>query len=171
MKEKSIEKFFMLPFSIVCGSESSIAVSTTSQPGKRKTNPTEKSKSQEGEGEESSSSVKMKSFWGFLAMTRPTFSQNIQRLKIHFKGFSQLFVHKEEAEEVEMKIEIGYPTDVKHVTHIGWDGSTTINPIKGWENLKTPQLISFPSISIKQFEHAMAAQAGGPVDVNNNHCA
>ncbi|XP_009631502.1 CRIB domain-containing protein RIC4-like [Nicotiana tabacum] len=170
MKEKSIEKFFMLPFSVVCGSESSVAVSSSSsQSEKTKTNPAEKTKRLEGE--ESSSSVKMKSFWGFLAMTRPTFSQNIRRLKRHFKGFSQLFVHKEEEEEVEMEIEIGYPTDVKHVTHIGWDGSTTINPIKGWENLKTPELISFPSISIKQFELAMAAQAGGPVDVNNNHCA
>ncbi|WMV56690.1 hypothetical protein MTR67_050075 [Solanum verrucosum] len=101
----------------------------------------------------------MKSFWGFWAMTRPRFSQNVQRLKRHFKGFSQLFARREEVEEEETEIEIGYPTDVKHLTHIGWDGSTTINPIKGWENLKPPEIISFPSISIKQFELAMAAQA------------
>lgn len=73
-------------------------------------------------------------------------------------------VYKEEMEdeEEEKEMEIGYPTDVKHVTHIGWDGSTTINPIKGWENLKAPEIVSFPStISIKQFEVAMAAQASG----------
>ncbi|MCD9640610.1 hypothetical protein HAX54_026016 [Datura stramonium] len=81
MKERSIEKFFMLPFSLVCGSDSSVSVC---QHEKTKTNPPEKTK-----GEESSSSVKMKSFW---AMTRPRFSQNVQRLKRHFKGFSQLFV-------------------------------------------------------------------------------
>lgn len=70
----------------------------------------------------------------------------------------------EEVEEVEM--EIGYPTDVKHVTHIGLDGSTTTNPnIKGnhWENLNnfvpSEFLNSFPSISLRQFELSMAAQA------------
>ncbi|KAK4354928.1 hypothetical protein RND71_027122 [Anisodus tanguticus] len=169
MKERSIEKFFVLPFFIVCGSESSVAVTSSSQHEKTKTNPAEKTKRKGGEG--SSSSVKMKSFWEFLAKTRPRFSQNVQRLKRHFKGFSQLFVQKEEVEEEEIEIEIGYPTDVKHLTHIGWDGSTTINPIKGWENLKPPEVVSFPSISIKQFELAMAAQAGGPIGVNTNNCA
>lgn len=70
-------------------------------------------------------------------------------------------VYKEEGveeEQIEREMEIGFPTDVKHVTHIGWDGSTTINPIKGWENLKAPEIMSFPSISLKQFELAMAAQ-------------
>lgn len=69
-------------------------------------------------------------------------------------------MYKEEIEEMEM--EIGYPTDVKHVTHIGWDGSTKINPmIKGWDNSKEPDLLSFPSISIQQFQLAMTSQAGG----------
>lgn len=63
-------------------------------------------------------------------------------------------------EEEEKEMEIGYPTDVKHLTHIGWDGSTTIsNLAKGWENLTTSEIISFPSISLKQFEIAMAKQA------------
>lgn len=72
-------------------------------------------------------------------------------------------MYKEEIEEVEMEMEIGNPTDVKHVTHIGYDGSTKIiNPVKGWENSKAPELLSFPnSISIKQFELAMASQASG----------
>jgi hypothetical protein len=39
---------------------------------------------------------------------------------------------------MEREMEIGCPTDVKHVTHIGLDGSTTTNPVKGWENLKAP---------------------------------
>ncbi|KAK4725842.1 hypothetical protein R3W88_030759 [Solanum pinnatisectum] len=161
MKEKSVEKFFMLPFFIGCGSESSVVVTTSSQ-----------TKNSSQITKESSSNVKMKTFWGFWAMTRPRFSQNVQRLKRHFKGFSQLFARKEEVEEEETEIEIGYPTDVKHLTHIGWDGSTTINPIKGWENLKPPEIISFPTISIKQFELAMAAQASEPIDViNTNNCA
>ncbi|MCE3049452.1 hypothetical protein HAX54_044835 [Datura stramonium] len=80
----------------------------------------------------------------------------MHKLKRNFKGFYQLFVYKE---EIEMEMEIGYPTDVKHVTHIGLDEST--NPlIKGWGDSKAPDLLSFPSISIQQFELAMAAQAG-----------
>lgn len=59
-------------------------------------------------------------------------------------------MYKEEIEEME----IGYPTDVKHVTHIGWDGPTKINPmIKNWDNSKESDL---PSISIQQFELALA---------------
>lgn len=64
----------------------------------------------------------------------------------------------EEDEEMNRGIEIGYPTDVKHVTHIGWDGSSSTNPVEGWENLQTPELLSFPSISFTQFELAMTAQ-------------
>lgn len=47
----------------------------------------------------------------------------------------------EEEEEEEMGMEIGFPTDVKHVTHIGIDGSTTSILTKGWDgdDLKQPQ--------------------------------
>lgn len=68
----------------------------------------------------------------------------------------------EEEEEKEREMEIGVPTDVKHITHIGWDGSTTINPVKGWENLKAPEIMSFPSISLEQFEFAMNSQNAPP---------
>lgn len=62
--------------------------------------------------------------------------------------------------EIEKEMEIGHPTDVKHVTHIGLDGSTTTNPIKSWNNnVNAPEILSFrPTISLKQFEQAMAAQ-------------
>lgn len=46
----------------------------------------------------------------------------------------------EEEEEEDMGMEIGFPTDVKHVTHIGIDGSTTSILSKGWDHdLKQPQ--------------------------------
>ena len=65
-------------------------------------------------------------------------------------------------------MEIGFPTDVMHVTHIGWDGSST--NIKGWENLTTPDqlLANFPTISLRQFELAMAAQAHDPLLVSSS---
>ena len=72
----------------------------------------------------------------------------------------QLFgisVYKE-IEEVTAEMEIGFPTDVKHVTHIGLDGNTTTNPVKGWEDFNPTDIIAFPSISLRQFELAMAAQ-------------
>lgn len=60
---------------------------------------------------------------------------------------------------MEIELEIGFPTDVKHVTHIGYDGSMTTNPVKNWEKIETPEILSFPCISLKQFENAMAAQS------------
>lgn len=58
-------------------------------------------------------------------------------------------------------MEIGFPTDVKHVTHIGWDGTTTTTTTttKGWDEFKAPDLVSLPAISLRQFDLAMAAQA------------
>ncbi|CAN8308467.1 unnamed protein product [Cochlearia groenlandica] len=47
------------------------------------------------------------------------------KMKGIYKGFkciSQIF----KSEEIE--IEIGYPTDVKHVAHIGWEGSSGCAP-------------------------------------------
>lgn len=57
-------------------------------------------------------------------------------------------------------MEIGFPTDVKHVTHIGYDGSMTANPDKNWDQLQlSSDTHSFPSVSLEQFELAMATQA------------
>ncbi|XP_050213880.1 CRIB domain-containing protein RIC10-like [Mercurialis annua] len=56
------------------------------------------------------------------------------KIKGIYKGFkfiSQIFVVKER------ELEIGFPTDVKHVAHIGWDGNSGTAP--SWMNeFKTP---------------------------------
>ncbi|XP_019171476.1 PREDICTED: CRIB domain-containing protein RIC10-like isoform X2 [Ipomoea nil] len=44
--------------------------------------------------------------------------------KAGFKYISSIFVVK----EPEIEIQIGYPTDVKHLAHIGWDGQTGSAP-------------------------------------------
>ncbi|KAK9133515.1 hypothetical protein Scep_013043 [Stephania cephalantha] len=47
------------------------------------------------------------------------------KMKGFYKGFkfiTQIFVVKER------EMEIGYPTDVKHVAHIGWDGQSGSAP-------------------------------------------
>ena len=66
-----------------------------------------------------------------------------------------LIVYKDEMEELGMDMEIGGPTDVKHVTHIGWDGSTTNDDaIKGWENLISPELLSAPMPSVPNWRQS-----------------
>lgn len=71
-----------------------------------------------------------------------------------YKGFEDI--------EIETELEIGYPTDVKHVTHIGYDGSTTTNPDKILDHLQPlATTLPLPSVSLKQFKLAIAAQAEG----------
>ena len=54
-------------------------------------------------------------------------------------------VEKDEYEEMEIDMEIGCPTDVQHVTHIGWDGIATSNN----DPLIPPQLLSLSSQSLQ----------------------
>ncbi|MQM18333.1 hypothetical protein Taro_051322 [Colocasia esculenta] len=65
------------------------------------------------------------------------------KMKGFFKGFkyiSQIFVYKEH------EMEIGYPTDVRHVAHIGWDSSPLNAP--SWMNeFKTASDFSATSLS------------------------
>ncbi|KAJ6329324.1 hypothetical protein OIU77_010911 [Salix suchowensis] len=165
-----MERFVVLPFSAACASHSSIDVATAGKkpkPESKSHAPTSilssPSLRNPGGGEESSCREKMKNnTFGFvLALPKPNITCSIQKLIRGIKSLSQIFVYKEEDEEREM--EIGYPTDVKHLAHIGLDGTTMTNPIKGWESLKSPEIISFPSFSLRQFELAMAAQAHGPL--------
>lgn len=64
----------------------------------------------------------------------------------------------QELEEVDMDMEIGCPTDVQHVTHIGWDGVATSctdhqhQPMKGWDALIPPELLSLSSQSLQHYE-------------------
>ncbi|XP_014497509.1 CRIB domain-containing protein RIC4 isoform X2 [Vigna radiata var. radiata] len=95
----------------------------------------------------------------FLPLPKPNVAAGIHRIIKTIKNFPQLFFYRENEEEKEAEMEIGFPTDVKHVTHIGIDGSTITNNVRGWDNLKAPELLSLSPISFKQFELAMATQA------------
>ncbi|KAL5992073.1 CRIB domain-containing protein [Asimina triloba] len=151
-----MERLVVLPFSIACVSPSSVAVSE-SQRKKTKQEPNTASTG----GDQCLSGGQKKNSIGFLSLPKPNISSGFQRLLKGFKTFSQFFLYKEQEEEVaQLDMEIGFPTDVKHVTHIGWDGSTTTTTtptIKGWDNLMTPELLPFPQISLRQFDLAVAA--------------
>ncbi|XP_076956100.1 CRIB domain-containing protein RIC4-like [Bidens hawaiensis] len=148
-----MERFLVLPISMGC-----ISKSTTGaiESNKCKAQNTPKHHVTYGKR---SSNMKSKKSWGIVS--RSTISRGIQRLILEtFKSFTRILKYSDVEEiEMEKELEIGYPTDVKHVTHIGYDGSMTTNPMKNWENIETPEIHSFPSISLKQFEHAMAAQS------------
>ncbi|RCV28754.1 hypothetical protein SETIT_5G428200v2 [Setaria italica] len=64
----------------------------------------------------------------------------VARLLRGFKNLSQIFaVYDEDDEEEEREMVIGLPTDVKHVAHIGWDGSTsTTTSLRSWNRAAPP---------------------------------
>ncbi|CAK9167732.1 unnamed protein product [Ilex paraguariensis] len=84
-----MERLVVLPFSIGCVSESSVAVGTY-QPKKQKVE-SNSALTRAKEGEESSSGMKMKNSLSFLALPKPNFSYGIHRLVRSFKSFSQRF--------------------------------------------------------------------------------
>ncbi|XP_008792906.1 CRIB domain-containing protein RIC4-like [Phoenix dactylifera] len=155
MRDRRMERFVVLPFSVGCVSQSSVAV-CENQPKKAQREPTPPRPCGEGE---SRSGGKTKGSFGLLPLPRPNISAGFQKLVKSFKSLSQLLViFKEDDEEMEM--EIGFPTDVKHVAHIGWDGLNNVSSMKSWD--KAQDFLSIPSLSLRQFELAMAAQTGAP---------
>ncbi|XVF41536.1 hypothetical protein PTKIN_Ptkin01aG0287200 [Pterospermum kingtungense] len=114
----------------------------------------------EEDEESSSSDQSMKYSLKFLPLPKPDISTGLHRLFKGFKTFSQLFAYKEEMEEEEEEdMEIGFPTDVKHVTHIGLDDSASTSPSMGsWDNLLSPQrLFTFPSVPSMETQAEAAA--------------
>ncbi|XP_031129409.1 CRIB domain-containing protein RIC10-like isoform X2 [Ipomoea triloba] len=70
--------------------------------------------------------------------------------KAGFKYISNIFVKER---DIEIEIEIGDPTDVKHVAHIGWDGQTGSAPT--WMNgFKSGPDSTVPSITSSGAEHS-----------------
>ncbi|XP_072970352.1 CRIB domain-containing protein RIC4-like [Typha angustifolia] len=155
MRERRMDRFVVLPFSVGCVSQSSVAVVDTQA---KKSHAQPISLLSSGEGERQGGAKPR-----LLAFPKPNISAGLQKLIRSFKSsFSQLFVIYEEDEE-EREMEIGLPTDVQHVGHIGWDGFNNVSSTKRWDR-GTPELLSFPSLSMRQLELAIAAQGhgGGP---------
>ncbi|KAK4273628.1 hypothetical protein QN277_021995 [Acacia crassicarpa] len=124
-----MERLVILPFSVGCMSEASVAVGVP-QPRKSRSF-TNSTREEEGEGEGEGEG-------GMVHVPKPNNNNNnnnvstgFNKLVKGFKNLSQMFGEKEdELEEEEREMQIGGPTDVQHVTHIGWaDGhAITANP-------------------------------------------
>ncbi|XP_030529341.1 CRIB domain-containing protein RIC4 isoform X2 [Rhodamnia argentea] len=138
-----IERLVLLPFAVGCMSESSVAVANqNNQQSKNGGSPplrtdqetTDRDQEEEGSLPDESANGS----FSLMALSKPNISTGIHRLFKGFRSFSHLFDKEEDMEGEEMEIEIGLPTDVKHVTHIGWDGCAALDPIKGWDRLVPP---------------------------------
>uniref|UniRef100_A0A6M2EZA3 CRIB domain-containing protein n=1 Tax=Populus davidiana TaxID=266767 RepID=A0A6M2EZA3_9ROSI len=159
-----MERLVLLPFSIGCVSESSVAIGVHQAKRAKTDTNLSASRTQEEDEESSSSTESTKNSLKLLAPSKPNVSTGFNKLVKGLKTFPQLFAYKEEMEELEVEMEIGLPTNVKHVTHIGWDDSPNTNPVQGWDSLISTDLLSLQSATSKQFELAIATgQANSPL--------
>ncbi|KAK8918344.1 hypothetical protein KSP39_PZI021436 [Platanthera zijinensis] len=79
------------------------------------------------------------------------------KVKGLFKGLkciAHIFVYKDQ------ELEIGYPSDVRHVTHIGWDSASSNAP--SWmSQFKSSSDLSIPP-SFNGFEHSTGTSWASP---------
>lgn len=164
------DRFIVIPFS-ACRSAASVDVVQSKKP---------QGAGGGGEGTSSSAAPGIKPAKGESLSL-------VARLLRGFKNLShQIFAvyDEEDEEEEEPEMVIGLPTDVKHVAHIGWDGSTsTTSSVRSWNRAAPPPGTTAPAtasastsasassaappppqaqppaLSARQFELAMAAQA------------
>ncbi|RWW08901.1 hypothetical protein BHE74_00010380 [Ensete ventricosum] len=115
-----------------------------------------------GDGDRQSAGEVKNSYAVLLALTKPNISAGFQKL---VKSLSQhVVLFKEEEDEEEVEMEIGFPTDVQHVAHIGCDGFNTSmsGKKKNWDGAPAV-VLPLPPSSTQRFELAVAAaQAGAP---------
>ncbi|KAJ4882681.1 CRIB domain-containing protein RIC4 [Raphanus sativus] len=130
-----MERLVVLPFSVGCISDSSVDVLSPLSKHHHHHHHHSPQGIRDQEEEEN-----MKNVFKFLAVSKPEISTGINRLFKSFKTISQLFAYKEEEESEEGEtsglMEIGAPTNVKHVSHIGWESS------REWKDLIPPELLA-----------------------------
>ncbi|XBI31162.1 hypothetical protein VPH35_054770 [Triticum aestivum] len=82
----------------------------------------------------------------------------IRKLIKSFRSLSHIFELYKDEEDEDDDIQIGFPTDVEHVAHIGLDGSSSVASLRGMDGAR--ELLSLSTnISLQQFEFAMASIA------------
>jgi P21-Rho-binding domain len=99
---------------------------------------------------------------GKAPFQKPNISKLIKSFKSSLSHFLEN-LYKEQEEEEEREMVIGYPTDVRHVTHVG---------VENLKNTKQelPEFLSLgcvSSLSVGQYEKAMEAQAGAVVECSS----
>ncbi|XP_071702299.1 CRIB domain-containing protein RIC4-like [Rutidosis leptorrhynchoides] len=92
----------------------------------------------------------------FTSLSKPNnVSLRLQRLTKTIKSLSQSLAFKDDMDDVLMDLEIGLPTDVKHVAHVGFDGSVTSqNDNDG--NIAPSDFLGFCPMSFADLEERLA---------------
>ncbi|CAO1947033.1 unnamed protein product [Urochloa humidicola] len=151
-REQPPRRFIAIPFSSGCRSHSSVDVVDTTRHAGKKPHP---------QGIEFGVVP-----GGAPARTPPATAGKgeslVARLLRGFKNLSQIFAvyDEEDEEEEEREMVIGLPTDVKHVAHIGWDGSTsTTTSLRSWNRAAPPPAATSSSSSSSASASTSAAPA------------
>ncbi|KAI3783754.1 hypothetical protein L1987_42840 [Smallanthus sonchifolius] len=157
MKDR-MERLVIFPFTAGCVSSSSVSVCI--QHGRRpkehinSTHTVCRSMEDVKEPKDTSNDEMVKGLAKFPALSKPNIYIGFHRLTRTIKSLSQSLVFKEEVEDQEMELEIGLPTNVKHVTHIGFDGPLT-HGANGCNHLSFSEFLSlYPSPVAKYEENA-----------------
>uniref|UniRef100_A0A0E0CC73 CRIB domain-containing protein n=1 Tax=Oryza meridionalis TaxID=40149 RepID=A0A0E0CC73_9ORYZ len=176
-EQRRMDRFIVIPFSSTCRNGSSVDVVDGGKSGKKPQVMLCACLGGGGGGGGGEGG-------GGAAENKPKGESLVARLLRGFKNLSQIFAvyEDDDDEEEEREMVIGLPTDVKHVAHIGWDGSTnTTTSLRSWNRAAPPPPSSssssaaaastssalpapapappLPAFSMRQFELAMAAQA------------
>ncbi|KAF8708775.1 hypothetical protein HU200_030163 [Digitaria exilis] len=154
------DRFVVFPFSMGCMSQSAVSVadprdkkqqsdpSSSSSSAAATTTTAQTAGSEDGAGE----TVKTAAAAGTPA-SPGLVAAGVSRLMKGIKSLSLMFAGEEDddGEEDEPEMVIGYPTDVQHVGHIGWDGHNKVGAAMGMVNA-----FSLPSsLSLRHLEMAM----------------
>ncbi|CAO1940712.1 unnamed protein product [Urochloa humidicola] len=150
--EQPPRRFIAIPFSSGCRSHSSVDVVDTTRHAGKKPHP---------------QGIEFGVVPGGAPARPPAAGKGeslVARLLRGFKNLSQIFAVYDENddEEEEREMVIGLPTDVKHVAHIGWDGSTsTTTSLRSW-NRAAPAAAAASSSSSASASTSTSAAAAAP---------
>ncbi|KAL4578848.1 hypothetical protein LXL04_014979 [Taraxacum kok-saghyz] len=172
MKDR-MERFIAFPFATGCVSASSVVVS--GQHNRRSKEDIDSPHTvcrsyslpkdpKYEDGTPISSDNMTKSSFRFTALSKPIVSVALHRLTRGIKSISQSLAFKEE-NETQMEMEIGLPTDVKHVAHVGFDGSVT-SEVNRPRSLSNTDYLGFCPVSFAQLEGRLAMCA--PLDASRD---
>ncbi|XP_062213194.1 CRIB domain-containing protein RIC4-like [Phragmites australis] len=162
MKDRrgSGDRFAVFPFSMDCMSQSAVSVADPHEKKTQSDDPSSSSSSTTATTNTTQSSEGGGETMKAKAATTPAspgiVAAGVQRLIKGMKSLSQMFTVYDDDEEEEREMVIGYPTDVQHVGHIGWDGHG-LNKVGAMGMVNAFSLPS--SLSLRQLEMAMEQAA------------
>ncbi|WVZ61267.1 hypothetical protein U9M48_011169 [Paspalum notatum var. saurae] len=170
------DRFAVFPFSMGCMSQSAVSVADPAAETSKKPPQSEPSSSSSSSsitaaahdqggvvvGDSSSEAAANAKAEASPAGPGGLVAAGVSRLMKGIRSLSQMFAAayddggEEEEEEEEREIVIGYPTDVQHVGHIGWDGGNHTKLGLGATAMGMVNAFSLPStLSLHQLEMAM----------------